>query len=179
MAQTGTSTEESGESASSLKPAEGLAKDRTDSQDCPDPILPASTLSESGPSKAKPAERSSERKQPARASKRDIVFVRISRRMCVSNTVLSMEPVVHRLFREQWLGRRRARYKTHGWYGSGSGAQTEGHESASFARSAKVCQSYPEGGAREDRAGDCGYTHRAYNPGYGARISAELSDRCG
>ena len=179
MAQTGTSTEESGEPASSLKSTEGLAKDRTDSQDCPDPVLPASTLPESGPSGAKPAERSSERKQPARASKRDIVFVRINRRMCVSNTVLSMEPVVHRIFREQWLGRRRARYKTHGWYGSGSGAQTEGRESASFARSAKVSQSCPEGGVSEDRTNGCGYTHRAYNPGSGAGISAELSDRCG
>jgi hypothetical protein len=88
MAQTGTSTEDSGEATSSLKPTEVLAKDGTDSQDCPDPVLPASTLSESGPSGVKPAERSSERKQPARASKRDIVFVRKNRHMCVSNTEL-------------------------------------------------------------------------------------------
>ena len=75
MAQTGTSTEDSGDAASSLKPTAGLAKDGTDSQDCPDPVLPASTFSGSGPSGVKPAERGSERKQPARASKRDIVFV--------------------------------------------------------------------------------------------------------
>jgi hypothetical protein len=74
MAQTGISTEESSEHTSSLKPTEGLAKDGTDSQGYPDPELPVPTPSESGPSGVKLAERSSERKQPARASKRDIVF---------------------------------------------------------------------------------------------------------
>ena len=76
MAQTGTSSEESDKPTSSLKPIEGFAKDGTDSQGCQDPILPATTHSESGPSETKLAERSSERRQPARASKRDIVFVR-------------------------------------------------------------------------------------------------------
>jgi hypothetical protein len=90
MAQTGISTEESSEPTSSLKPSEGLAKDGPDSQRYPDPELPAPTPSESGPSGARPAERSSERKQPARASKRDIVFVRRNQRMCVS--VLSLSP---------------------------------------------------------------------------------------
>jgi hypothetical protein len=76
MAQTGISSEESSKPTSSLKPIEGFAKDGTDSQECQDPVFPAPTHSESGPSGTKLAERSSERKQPARASKRDIVFVR-------------------------------------------------------------------------------------------------------
>ncbi|KAI0282133.1 hypothetical protein BGY98DRAFT_955911 [Russula aff. rugulosa BPL654] len=74
MAQTGISSEESSKPTFSLKPIEGFAKDGTDSQGCQDPVFPAPTHSESGPSGTKLAERSSERKQPARASKRDIVF---------------------------------------------------------------------------------------------------------
>jgi hypothetical protein len=74
MAQTGASTEESKQRVSSLKHAHGSLKDGTDSEGCLDAPLPAQTYSESGPSGEKP--RNSERKQPARASKRDIVFVR-------------------------------------------------------------------------------------------------------
>jgi hypothetical protein len=85
MAQTGISTEESSERTSSLKPTEGLKTE------CPDPVLPAPTPSESGPSGAKLAERSSERKQPARASKRDIVFVRKTRHNVRISTILSLD----------------------------------------------------------------------------------------
>ncbi len=76
MAQTGISTEESSKLVPSLKPIEGFAKDGMDSQGCQDPVFPAPSHSESGLSGTKPPEKSSERKQPARASKRDIVFVR-------------------------------------------------------------------------------------------------------
>jgi hypothetical protein len=76
MAQTGVSTKESKPRMSSLKYAHGLTKDGTDSEGCMDAPLPAQT-SESGPSGEKLTERNSERKQPARASKRDIVFVRV------------------------------------------------------------------------------------------------------
>ncbi|KAI0295485.1 hypothetical protein BC826DRAFT_1008037 [Russula brevipes] len=77
QAQTGVSTEESSQSAqptSSLQHTQSLARDGTDSLRCPDAVLPAPTYSESGPSGERRAERHSERKQPARASKRDIVF---------------------------------------------------------------------------------------------------------
>jgi hypothetical protein len=62
---------------SSLECAHGLTKDGTDSEGYMDAPLPAQTYSESGPSGEKLTERNSERKQPARASKRDIVFVRV------------------------------------------------------------------------------------------------------
>jgi hypothetical protein len=76
MAQTGASTEEPKQRVPSLKHAHGPLKDGSDSEGCLDAPLPAQTYSESGPSGGKPTERNSERKQPARASKRDIVFVR-------------------------------------------------------------------------------------------------------
>lgn len=179
MAQTGISTEESSEPTSSLKPSEGLAKDGTDSQVYPDPELPVPTPSESGPSGAKSAERSSERKQPARASKRDIVFVRRNQRMCVS--VLNLDPpVVQRLFREQRLGRRRARCTWFETARSSPGTQTESRERTSCARSAKVCQSCPEGRAREGGANGCASTHRACQLGPACTcISGELTDGCG
>ncbi|KAI0005877.1 hypothetical protein BJV74DRAFT_800497 [Russula compacta] len=74
MAQTGVTKEESTEPTSSLHCTQGPSKDEADPQRCPDTVLPAPSCSESGPTEPKRAERSSERKQPARASKRDIVF---------------------------------------------------------------------------------------------------------
>jgi hypothetical protein len=75
MAQTGISKEGQCQPTSSRKPAQGLVKDGTDSEGCLDAALLSLSRSESAPSTEKPVERSSERKQPARASKRDIVFV--------------------------------------------------------------------------------------------------------
>ncbi|KAI9509944.1 hypothetical protein F5148DRAFT_1183357 [Russula earlei] len=86
MAQTGISTVGSSRSTSSLQhtqeDARGDAgdakdaKDETDSRACPDAALPVAgaSTSETAQVGEKRAERSSERKQPARASKRDIVF---------------------------------------------------------------------------------------------------------
>src|SRR5216683_5085373 len=68
--------QESNQPISSLKHAQGLSRDGSGSGGCLGTAVPALTNSESGPSGGKPTERSSERKQPARASKRDIVFVR-------------------------------------------------------------------------------------------------------
>jgi hypothetical protein len=78
MAQTEISTEGPSQPTSSPKHGHGLAKSRIKSEECLDAALPAQTYSESGPSgeNFKHTGRSSERKQPARASKRDIVFVR-------------------------------------------------------------------------------------------------------
>jgi len=97
MAQSGVSIEKSSQPTSSLPRAhgqgEGHAKDDgTDFQFQEHPNtaglpVPARDPSESAPSGEKRAEseRSSERKQPARASKRDIVFVRIHTNVMRSN----------------------------------------------------------------------------------------------
>lgn len=129
MAQTGMSTEESGQAVSSLKPTECLAKDGMNSQDCPDPVLPASTLSQSGPSGVKPAERSSERKQPARASKRDIVFVRKNRHLCVSNTELGpacSPPPFSRATVREMKSKVQDATQVREWLGSANGRTREG-----------------------------------------------------
>ncbi|KAH9966508.1 hypothetical protein BC827DRAFT_1176408 [Russula dissimulans] len=81
MAQSEVSTENISQPTSSLQRAQGHEEghamdDGTDFQEHPDTaVSPAPrNPSESAPSGEKRAERSSERKQPARASKRDIVF---------------------------------------------------------------------------------------------------------
>ncbi|KAI0256535.1 hypothetical protein BJV78DRAFT_1165107 [Lactifluus subvellereus] len=75
MAQSGASPNESNPPTSSQKSAQAFTKDNANPPGCPDGVvLPAPTFSESNPFEPKPVEGSSERKQPARASKRDLGF---------------------------------------------------------------------------------------------------------
>jgi hypothetical protein len=104
MAQTGLSKEEQSWPSSSLKLAQGLSKDVVDYEGHPDAALPSMTHSESGPSAEKPAERSSERKQPARASKRDIVFVSIHSMPLRCVTEVKVDPQSAALFESNGSG---------------------------------------------------------------------------
>ncbi|KAI0306711.1 hypothetical protein B0F90DRAFT_1692430 [Multifurca ochricompacta] len=74
MARTGVSAHESSRPTTSQQSVQPLTKDMAESQGLPDTELPASTSSGAGPSGIKSTERSTERKQPARASKRNVGY---------------------------------------------------------------------------------------------------------
>jgi hypothetical protein len=104
MAQTGVSKEGQCQPTSSRKPSQGPLKDETDSEGCLDAALLSLTHSEAAPSTEKPVERSSERKQPARASKRDIIFVSTHQMPSRSDTEPEANPQSAALFESNGSG---------------------------------------------------------------------------